>query len=126
MTSSSSSAPAASSWGYGTRAGQIAALLRYSQTRDTPDHNPAALSSSSQASTYSWWAAFLSSATEIHYPLAGFLHPLAYMPSFDAIPPGELTVYDEERFIYHDLLARKWWGRFDVCTDSFVYDYETE
>ena len=41
-------------------------------------------------------------------------------------PPQELTVYDEERYIYHDLLARKWWGHFDFCNDSFVYDYVTE
>lgn len=79
-----------------------------------------------QASTFSWWAAFLSKAREVHYPLAGFLHPYARMPDFESQVPGELTVYDEARYIYHDVLQNKWWGRFDQCTNSFVYRYEDE
>lgn len=77
-----------------------------------------------QVSTFSWWSAWLSEAWEIHYPLAGFLHPVAKMPLFENDVPGELTVYDEERYVYHDLLRRKWWGHFDRCSNGFVYEYE--
>jgi hypothetical protein len=34
-------------------------------------------------------------------------------------------VYDEERYIYHDLVNRKWWGHFDVCHDTFAFDFES-
>lgn len=77
-----------------------------------------------QVSTFSWWAAFLSDAIEIHYPLAGIFHPETKTPDFEAIPPGELTVYDEERYIYHDLVNRRWWGKFNICKDDFEYQYE--
>lgn len=58
-----------------------------------------------QPSTFSWWTAWLSDAWEIHYPLAGLLHPAAKMEGFDNDVPGELTVYDEERYVYHDLFV---------------------
>jgi hypothetical protein len=35
-------------------------------------------------------------------------------------------VFDEDRYIFHDLLARKYWGKFEVCSDSFVYQVELE
>jgi hypothetical protein len=77
-----------------------------------------------QVSTFSWWTAWLSDAWEIHYPLAGLLHPAANRSDFDNNVPGQLTVYDEERYVYHDLLHRKWWGHFNQCSNGFDFDYE--
>lgn len=62
--------------------------------------------------------------------LAGFLHPSSprpdFCPLYDAIPPGILTVWDDPRFVYHDLQAPRWWGRFDVCRNEVVYEAEIE
>jgi hypothetical protein len=74
-------------------------------------------------STFSWWAAFLSHATEIHFPLAGIYHPRSSEWSFKPEPFGKLTVYDEKRYIYHDLVARQYWGRFDVCRGNITFAF---
>jgi hypothetical protein len=48
-------------------------------------------------STFAWWAAWLSDAAEIHFPLYGSWRPAATGRDID------LVVDDEERYIYHDL-----------------------
>jgi len=75
-----------------------------------------------QIGTFSWLAAFFSHATEIHFPLAGMFHPDAshhYMENNIAL--GDLTVFDEPRYIYHDLINRKWWGKYNMCTNNIDF-----
>ena len=47
-------------------------------------------------STFSWWAAVLSNATEIHAPGSGVV-PVAW---------------DDPRFVFHDIGQKRYWGRF--------------
>jgi len=78
-----------------------------------------------QVSTFSWWAAFLSEATEIHFPLAGMLHPKGGKRYYGTQIQGDLTVFDEDRYIYHDLLTRQWWGKYDTCSNAFEYQFSS-
>lgn len=68
----------------------------------------------------------LNDATEIHYPLAALWHPTNphRLETFQSQLPGSLTVYgpgDDERYVYHDLANRRWFGKYDSCTDTFMY-----
>jgi len=47
------------------------------------------------------------------------------MNFFQSIAPGHYTVFDEERYIYHNLLDRQWWGRFDMCKGGFEYQFSS-
>lgn len=68
----------------------------------------------------------LNNATEVHFPLAALWHPSNphHLETFGSELAGAVTVYgpeDDERFIYHDLVERAWFGRYDSCTNTFVY-----
>jgi hypothetical protein len=56
-------------------------------------------------STLCWWAAWLSDATEIHYPLIGYWHPKTKQKC-------DLRVYDEKRYIYHDIVNEKYFLKY--------------
>lgn len=90
-----------------------------------------------QPSTFGWWAAWLSEATEIHFPVIGlFAHrrTLNYPqgPSkavrgglkCQALfqPPGGSTkslIVPEDRYVYHDVFGGRYFGRYDQSTDTF-------
>jgi len=52
-------------------------------------------------STFSWLAAWLSDATEIHYPLLGFLHPFTLPPRETVSCGTDLTPLPDPRYRYH-------------------------
>lgn len=56
-------------------------------------------------STYSWWAAFLGTATAVHAPGAG------------VVPVPVL----EPRYTFHDPKGRKYWGTYDAAARGIVY-----
>ena len=52
-------------------------------------------------STFSWLAAWLSTATEIHYPLLGFLHPFCLPKGTHGNGGIDLTPLGDPRYRYH-------------------------
>lgn len=44
-------------------------------------------------STFSWWAAFLGNATEVHFP---------FQPSRRSVTGPQVVVYDEPRYVYRN------------------------
>ena len=56
-------------------------------------------------STYSWWAAYVGAATEIHAPGVGIV----------PVPA------DETRYVFHDIASRKYWGRWDASARAIRY-----
>ena len=52
-------------------------------------------------STFSWLAAWLSEATEIHYPLLGFLHPFCHPRGVHSLGGIDLTPLGDSRYRYH-------------------------
>lgn len=50
-------------------------------------------------STFAWWAAWLGDATEVHYPLVG---------DWWGKNPRHALFPEESRFIFHDLIAGRW------------------
>ena len=79
-----------------------------------------------QLGTFSWWATFLSEATEIHFPLAGMFYPYVNPNYMNHSAIGDFTVYDEDRYIIHDPVKRKWWGTYDMCHNTINYRYQTQ
>ena len=57
-------------------------------------------------STFSWWAALLSNATEIHAPGTGVV-PVAW---------------DDPRFVFHDIGHRRFFGRLDPSASGIHYN----
>lgn len=65
-------------------------------------------------STFSWWAAFLSEASEIHYPLAGFLDP-------QTRSDVNLIIYDV-RWQYHQVeTPSPWLGTEEQIQSLMIY-----
>ena len=56
-------------------------------------------------STYSWWAAYVGQATEIHAPGVGIV----------PVPA------DDPRYVFHDIVSRKYWGRWDPAARAIRY-----
>ena len=56
-------------------------------------------------STYSWWAAYVGQATEIHAPGVGIV----------PVPA------DEHRYVFHDIASRRYWGRWDAAAREIRY-----
>uniref|UniRef100_A0A7S3JMN3 Glycosyl transferase family 11 n=1 Tax=Aureoumbra lagunensis TaxID=44058 RepID=A0A7S3JMN3_9STRA len=56
-------------------------------------------------STFSWWAAILSNATEIHAPASGMV-PVAI---------------DDPRFVFHDIVKRRYFGKPDIDHTTIAY-----
>ena len=54
---------------------------------------------------YSWWAAYVGQATEIHAPGVGTV----------PVPA------DEHRYVFHDIASRKYWGRWDAAAREIRY-----
>ncbi len=52
-------------------------------------------------STFSWAAAWLSEAAQIHYPLLGFMHPLCMPRGWEKGGGVDLTPAGDERYSYH-------------------------
>lgn len=52
-------------------------------------------------STFSWLATWLSTATEIHYPLLGFLHPHCFRPGTHGLGGINLVPADDARYRFH-------------------------
>ena len=58
--------------------------------------------------TYSFLSSFLSSATQIHVPFMG--------------KQEKTVVFTEpERWIYHNMVTKESFGKFDPTTDTIVY-----
>ena len=91
-----------------------------------------------QPSTFGWWAAWLSEAREIHFPLIGlFAHQrtLNYprgpgrggvskkLLKCDALFQGRTKslVVPESRYIYHDVIGGRYFGTYDHHTESFSF-----
>lgn len=87
-----------------------------------------------QPSTFGWWAAWLSSATEIHFPLMGlFAHrrTLNYPSGPRKTVPGGLKcdalfqgatkslVVPEDRYVYHDVFGGRYFGAYKQRSDTF-------
>lgn len=92
-----------------------------------------------QPSTFGWWAAWLSTATEIHFPLMGiFAHQrtLNYPrgPRSPSVkrggPPllkcdalfggrGKSLVVPDERYVYHDIFSGHYFGRYNSVSNTF-------
>mmetsp|Transcript_7209 Transcript_7209/g.26524 ORF Transcript_7209/g.26524 Transcript_7209/m.26524 type:complete len:121 (+) Transcript_7209:192-554(+) len=79
-------------------------------------------------STFGWWAAWLSSATEVHWPGILKWHPLLNMTtSFVASRPHQLVKtgkakalwVNETRYIYHDVMR----GQYFQTYDDFMEPY---
>ena len=64
-----------------------------------------ALRAAVRESTYSWWAAYVGAATEIHAPGVGIV----------PVPA------DEPRYVFHDIASRKYWGRWDAAAREIRY-----
>ena len=56
-------------------------------------------------STYSWWAAYVGAATEIHAPGVGIV----------PVPAGD------PRYVFHDIASRRYWGRWDPAAREIRY-----
>ncbi len=52
-------------------------------------------------STFSWAAAWLSEAAQIHYPVLGFMHPFCMTPGWDNGGGVDLTPIGDARYSYH-------------------------
>lgn len=52
-------------------------------------------------STFSWLAAWLSDAAQIHYPILGFLHPATFRPGRHGLGGINLIPLDDDRYIFH-------------------------
>ncbi|MCF3948241.1 galactose-binding domain-containing protein [Acidiphilium iwatense] len=52
-------------------------------------------------STFSWLAAWLSDAAEIHYPLLGFLHPACFRAGMHGLGGIDLAPADDPRYRFH-------------------------
>lgn len=56
-------------------------------------------------STYSWWAAYVGDAREIHAPGVGTV----------PVPAGE------PRYVFHDIAGKRYWGRWDAGARQITY-----
>jgi hypothetical protein len=52
-------------------------------------------------STFSWAAAWLSEAAQIHYPVLGFMHPFCMTHGWDGGGGVDLTPAGDARYLYH-------------------------
>lgn len=52
-------------------------------------------------STFSWLASWLSDASEIHYPLLGFLHPHRFKPGTQGLGGIDLVPASDHRYRFH-------------------------
>jgi hypothetical protein len=58
-------------------------------------------------STFSWWAAVLGGAREVHAPGAG------------AVP----VPYAEQRYVFHDAAQGRYWGNWSSASNAVEYAY---
>ncbi len=61
------------------------------------------------ASTLAWWAGWLGSAKEVHFPQIGFWHPESIRTDVD-------LMVNENRYVYHDLGVKDDW----LATDKEI------